>query len=229
VTIQAGSNKPAGESIANQQSQQGATMFIRRITHKCSALAALAAVVALSAVTASAASAATNGQQVAFNLGINGCGAYGPATNVTISGYNQYGTPARWHSGNYSFPNGGYVRGWWWRGVVTVSWRDAATNMYYHQTAFVPQWDDKNFQIQNDIVVVDCRGSLGKVSTRVTQYASAGGVWACGGWRDGAGLTETVYYSGYDEYKTANQFTYGIAGNGTTPAIVTWKAVAPNC
>jgi hypothetical protein len=204
-------------------------MRSRRKSFTAGSLASLLVLVGSLTGTAASAQAATDGQQVAFDLKYGYCPTYGPATNVTIVGSNQNGRTSVWHYGNGVFPNGAYVANWWWRGNIRVYWRDAKNGLYYSTGAFVPQWDDKSFEMWNDIVTIDCHGSLRGVETKVIEPAPPLGIWACGGWRDGAGLKEEVYFRGYDEYSSQTAFSYGIAGDGSAPAIVTWKGAVPIC
>ena len=205
----------------------------RSLSHRgrVASAAVAVAVAGVMAGYAPSAYAGTDGQQIALNFNYSNCGTtYGPPEDVRITGQNQSGQPVTWQGASgYIFPPNAYTLNWWWRGVVTVTWRKAHTNQYYQTSAFVPQWDDSSFEMWPNTVLVDCHGSLRQVSTRAIVYGTAGTIWACGGFRDGGGLTDTISYTGYDEYWSQTNFTYGIAGAGTTPAIITNRVTVPNC
>jgi hypothetical protein len=212
------------------------SLWLTRVLITAACLATIAS------VGVPAAYAGTNGQQIALDYFTtstpfgNSCARYGPATNVTVTGYNQNGSlvtsPAL-----STWPDRVYLQGWWWRGGATVTWTKGGTTSRYHTVAFIPQYNQTagvvgSFEMWPNIVAVDCYGSLRKVGTAETQVNDNGwaGLEVCGGH---PAVYDEVYYAGYDEYYVYNgalYYRYGLGPNGVAvPSLITYYLRVPLC
>jgi hypothetical protein len=215
------------------------------------------------------AQAAYNGQQIALDYfqtpsnwpvpPSSRCARYGPPTNVTIAGHNQFGQFVTWRQ-NWPgvFQDRTYVKNMWWRGAVTVSWVKLGTSQRYRTVAFIPQYNQTagaqfSFEMWPDVVAVDCFGSLRKTGTVFAVVSGdAQELWVCGGAHGNVpkgGLSYDEYWNGYDEFfytggqQTATGYvggtvrsTYALGPVNTNtgypaglPALVTSFTRVPDC